>query len=186
MKNNKTPGLDGFTVDFFKFFWIDLGRFIQRSLNFAYQSGSLSVTQKQGITCLPKPNKQRDNLKTWRPISLLNVTYKMASTVISNRLKGVLDKLIHQDQKGFISGRFRGENIRLIYDVLFETQNQNIPGLLLSIDFEKAFDTVSWKFINKILDYFNFGVSIRKWLNIFQNGLNPAYFKMVLCLNYFI
>ena len=48
---------------FFKFFWIDLGRFIQRSLNFAYQSGSLSVTQKQGITCLPKPNKQRDNLK---------------------------------------------------------------------------------------------------------------------------
>ena len=94
----------------------------------------------------------------------------MASTVISNRLKGVLDKLIHQDQKGFISGRFRGENIRLIYDVLFETQNQNIPGLLLSIDFEKAFDTVSWKFINKILDYFNFGVSIRKWINIFQNG----------------
>ena len=64
MKNNKTPGLDGFTVEFFKFFWIDLGRFIQRSLNFAYQSGSLSVTQKQGIiTCLPKPNKQRDNLK---------------------------------------------------------------------------------------------------------------------------
>ena len=104
----------------------------------------MSVTQKQGIiTCLPKPNKQRDNLKNWRPISLLNVTYKMASTVISNRLKGVLDKLIHQDQKGFISGRFIGENIRLIYDVLFETQNQNIPGLLLSIDFEKAFDTVS-------------------------------------------
>ena len=54
MKNNKTPGPDGFTVEFFKFFWIDLGRFIQRSLNFAYQSGSLSVTQKQGIiTCLP-------------------------------------------------------------------------------------------------------------------------------------
>ena len=72
----------------------------------------------------------------------------MASTVISNRLKGVLDKLIHQDQKGFISGRFIGENIRLIYDVFFETQNQNIPRLLLSIDFEKAFDTVSWKFIN--------------------------------------
>ena len=100
----------------------------------------------------------------------MNVTYKMASTVISNRLKGVLDKLIHQDQKGFISGRFIGENIRLIYDVLFETQNQNIPGLLLSIDFEKAFDTVSWKFINKTLDYFNLGVSIRKWINIFQTG----------------
>ena len=124
-------------------------RFIQRSLSFAYQSGSLSVTQKQGIiTCLQKQNKQRDNLKKyWRPISLLNVTYKMESTVILNRLKGVFDELIHQDQNGFISGRFIGGKYSI--DVLFETQNQNIPGLLLSIDFEKAFDTVSWKFGNK-------------------------------------
>ena len=61
----------------------------------------------------------------------------------------VLDKLINQDQKGFIAGKFIGENVRLIYDVLFETKNQDIPGMILSIDFEKAFDTVSWKFIKK-------------------------------------
>ena len=129
----------------------------------------MSVTQKQGIiTCLQKQNKQRDNLKNWRPISLLNVTCKMESTVILNRLKGVFDELIHQDQNGFISGRFIGGKYSI--DVLFETQIQNIPGLLLSIDFEKAIDTVSWKFGNKILDYFNFGVSIRKWINIFQTG----------------
>ena len=74
MKNNKSPGLDGFTVEFFKFFWTDIGIFILRSLNYGYRSGSLSVTQKQGIiTCLPKPNKSRENLKNWRPISLLNV-----------------------------------------------------------------------------------------------------------------
>ena len=104
------------------------------------------MTQKQGvITCLPKPNKSRHYLKNWRPISLLNVVYKLASSVISNRLKTVLDKLINQDQKGFIAGRFIGENVRLIYDVLFETKNQDIPGMILSIDFEKAFDTVSWK-----------------------------------------
>ena len=122
MKNNKTPGLDGFTVEFFKFFWIDIGHFVHRSVNYAYRTGSLSVTQKQGIiTCLPKPNKSRENLKNWRPISLLNVIYKLASTVISNRLKSVLHKLIHDDQKGFIAGRFIGENIRLIYDVIFET-----------------------------------------------------------------
>ena len=61
----------------------------------------------------------------------------------------VLDKLINQDQKGFIAGKFIGENVRLIYDVLFETKNQDIPGMILWIDFEKAFDTVSWKFIKK-------------------------------------
>ena len=163
--------MDGFTVEFFKFFWVDIGQFTLRSLNFGYRTGSLSITQKQGIiTCIPKPNKPRINLKNWRPISLLNVTYKLASAVISNRLKTVLDKVIHENQKGFIAGRFLGENVRLIYDVLFESKKQNIPGLLLSIDFEKAFDTVSWKFISIVLDYFNFGRSIKTWISLFQNG----------------
>ena len=171
MKNNKTPGMDGLAVEFFKFFCVDLGHFILRSLNYGYRIGSLSTAQKQGlITCLPKPNKARDKLKNWRPISLLNVIYKMASTAISNRIKSVLQNLIYDDQKGFISGRFIGENIRLLYDVLFETRKQNIPGLLLSVDFEKAFDTVSWKFIQKTLTYFNFGDSMKKWIKVFQNG----------------
>lgn len=171
MKNSKTPGNDGFTAEFFKFFWIDLKFFVLKSLNYAYNSGSLSITQRQGIiTCLPKPNKSPFYLKNWRPISLLNVVYKLASTVIASRLKTVLQKIIHEDQKGFIAGRFIGENIRLIYDILFETKQQEIPGLLLSIDFQQAFDSVSWKFIDKTLDYFNFGPSFKKWIKIFQNG----------------
>ena len=142
-----------------------------RSINYGYQSGSLSITQKQGnITCLPKPNKSRHLLKNWRPISLLNVVYKMASAVIANRLKTVLDKLISEEQKDFIAGRFIAENVRTIYDILFETKNQELPGLILSIDFEKAFDTVSWKFIMKVLKYFNFGPSVIKWIHLFQNG----------------
>ena len=171
MKNDKSPGLDGFTVEFFKFFWIDLGNFILRSLNFGYNNGTLSVTQKQGIiTCLPKQDKNRVFLKNWRPISLLNVIYKLASSVIANRIKTQLSNVIHEDQKGFIAGRYIGENVRLIYDVLFETKKQNIPGMILSVDFEKAFDTVSWKFIEKVLKYFNFGPSIISWIKLFQNG----------------
>ena len=84
------------------------------------------------------------------------------SSVIEKRLKSVLDKIISDDQKGFISGRYIGENIRTIYDILFETKQQNIPGLMLSIDFQQAVDTVSWKFIEKTLYYFNFGPSIKK------------------------
>ena len=136
MKNLKTPGNDGFTAEFFKLFWTDLKFFILNSLNYGYRTGSLSITQKQGIiTCLPKPNKSPFYLKNWRPISLLNVIYKLASSVITARLKTVLHKLIHEDQKGFISGRFIGENIRQIYDILFETKQQQLPGLILSIDF---------------------------------------------------
>ena len=123
MRNSKTPGNDRFTAEFFKFFWIDLKMFVLNSLNYGYRTGSLSVTQKQGIiTCLPKPNKSPLFLKNWHPIPLLNVIYKLASSVLASHLKSVLHKLIYEDQKGFISGRFIGENIRLIYDVLFETK----------------------------------------------------------------
>ena len=171
MKNSKTPGSDGFTAEFFKFFWVDLKYIILNSLNYGYRTGTFSITQRQGIiTCLPKPNKSPFYLKNWRPISLLNVIYKLASSVIATRLKSVLHKIINQDQKGFISGRFIGENIRLIYDILFETKQQEIPGLILSIDFQQAFDSVSWKFIHKTLDYFNFGPSFKRWIEIFQNG----------------
>ena len=78
---------------------------------------------------------------------MLNVIYKLASSVIANRLKIVLTRIMNEDQKGFISGRFKGEIIRLIHDIVFETKEQNRPGLLLSIDFQHAFDSVSWKFI---------------------------------------
>jgi hypothetical protein len=152
MKNNKSPGPDGFTVEFFKFFFIDLGAFLVRSLNFGFNVEKLSVTQCQGlITCIPKDDKPKQYLKNWRPISLLNVTYKIASACIANRLKRVLDKIIGPTQNGFIKGRFIGDNIRLLYDIMKYTEIENIPGMLVMIDFEKAFDSISWSFNEKCL-----------------------------------
>ena len=168
-------------------FWFALGMFILRSINYGYRTGSLSITQKQGIiiTCIPKPNKSRHYLKNWQPISLLNVVYKLASTVIANRLKTILDNVINEDQKGFISGRFIGENIRLIYDILYETKNQDIPGLLLSIDFQQASDSISWKFASKTLDYFNFGPSFKSWIKLFQKGTKSCILQNGFLSEYF-
>ena len=100
--------------------------------------------------------------------------------MIAKRIKIVLDSLIHGDQKGFISGRFIGENVKLIYDILIETKNQNLPGLILSVHFEKAFDMVSRKFIEKVFDYFNFGPSVKSWIKLFQKGSESLY-KTVIC-----
>ena len=120
MPNNKSPGSDGFPPEFYKMFWVTLGKFVTRSLNHAFQSGEYSTTQKQGvITCLPKQNKDRQLLKNWRPITLLNTDYKIASTVLATRMKSVLPKLIHENQKGFLKGRFIGENTRLVYVLSF-------------------------------------------------------------------
>lgn len=175
MKNDKSPGSDGFTTEFFKFFWIDIGYFIVRSINYSYNIKEMSNTQKLGIiTCIPKPDKQKEYLKNWRPISLLNCVYKIASGCIANRIKKTLDTLISKDQTGFIKGRFIGENIRLIYDIMQYTDINNMPGLLLLVDFEKAFDSVSWEFIQKVLSIFNFKDSIKCWIQTLYNNAESA------------
>ena len=107
--------------------------------------------------------------KKWRPITLLNVSYKIASGFIANRIKRVLPNNIYSDQAGFINGRCISENTRLLYDIIHYTEKRNIPELLLLIDFEKAFVSVSWSFIKKKLSFFRFGSDIKKvdW-NILQ------------------
>lgn len=175
MKNGKSPGLSGFSAEFFKVFWGQLRIFILRSLNCGYKTGELSITQKQGIiTCIPKDNKPKIFLKNWRPLTLLDTIYKLASGAIASRLKTVLDSIINKDQTGFIKGRSIVENIRVIYDVMKFTEEQHIPGLLLLIDFEKAFDSLSWNFLNNALEHLNFGESIRKWVKIFYKNITSA------------
>ena len=175
MKNNKSPGTSGFSVDFFKVFWKQLGNFVVRAINLGFLQGELSITQQNGlIVCIPKENKCRNNLKNWRPITLLNTIYKIASGSIASRIKNVLDKLIATEQTGFIKDRYIGENTRLVYDLLQFTEEQNIPGLLLLIDFEKAFDSLSWSFIHKVPQFFNFGPSIRNWISTLYKNSSSA------------
>ena len=116
------------------------------------------------ITCIPTGDKPRQYMKKWRPISLLNTVYKLASSCIAEWIILVLPILISNDQTGFIPGRYIGENTRLIYDILHFTEEQDILGILLLIDFEKAFDSISWMFIESVLDFFNFGFSIKQWV----------------------
>ena len=89
-------------------------------------------------------------------------------------MKRILEKLIDLDQTGFISGRYIGDNIRLIYDMLKFTEENDIPGLLLLIDFEKAFDSISWDFLLSVLKFFNFGESIINWVKVFYNNISSA------------
>ena len=132
----------------------------------------MSYSLKQCIiSCIPKGNKPRNLLKNWRPISLLSVIYKMNYLAIANRLKRVLKIIISKMQTGFLSGRFIGENARLIYDILHITEEKQIPGLLMLIDFEKAFDSVSWDFLYAVLKFFNFGDAFIKWITIFNKNI---------------
>ena len=100
MKNNKSPGNSGFTSEFYKTFFNKIGHFLVRSINCGFDTGILSITQRQGvITCLPKEGKNTQLLSNWRPISLLNVSFKIASACIAQRIRNVLHKLINSNQK---------------------------------------------------------------------------------------
>ena len=119
MKNNKSPGGDGFTSNFYKVFWNKIGHFVVRALNHAFISRSFSPNVKIGtITCIPKDNKPKKFLKNWRPVTLLNVLYKLTSGSIANRMKHILDHIISSDQTGFLRDRLIGENTRLVYDIM--------------------------------------------------------------------
>jgi hypothetical protein len=77
-----------------------------------------------------------------------------------------MEKLIHENQSGFVKGRFIGENIRMIDDLLNKLKSSNKTGFLLLLDFEKAFDSIEWQYMHKILEKFNFGPSFRNWIKI--------------------
>ena len=90
MKNDKSPGSDGFPVELFEFFGKDSGNLISKCINECYVDGAFSFVQRQRvIICIPKPEKDRKYIKNWRPITLLNVVYKMALTCIASRVKSV-------------------------------------------------------------------------------------------------
>lgn len=143
MDSDKTPGTDGLPAEFYKVFWKDISPFLILALNFAFESGYLSVTQRRGvIKLIPKKDAELYIIKDWRPIALLNTDYKIVAKAIANRIKLVLPSLINHDQTGFLKGRFIGENIRLIDCVIQYATEKNIPGLLLFKDFKKVFDSL--------------------------------------------
>ena len=162
MKNGKTPCIDGFLPEFFLVFWGKLKFFILRAMNHAYEYGE-------------EVDKPRQFIKNWRPISLLSVIHKIGSRAIANHIKKFLGNVISPEQSGFISGWYIGDSTRLIYVLTSIAEQKNIPGLLMLVDFEKAFDSISWNFLYAVLKLLGFGPSIIKWIHTFNKKYQSNY-----------
>ena len=168
MVTDKSPGTDGLPCEFYKVFWNDVAEILIHSFNYSYEIGKLSISQRRGIIKLiPKKDANLNSIKNWRPLTLLNCDYKIATKAIASCIRTFLPKLVSDDQTSFIRDRLIGENIRLIDSVIKFSKANNMPGLLLFLDFEKAFDTLEWPFIRKTFQYFGFGPSLLNWLKVF-------------------
>ena len=175
MKNNKSPGLDGFTTNFYNFFWPDLKLALLESYLYSYNNGQLSDGQRRGILSLiPKKDRDLRYLKSWRPVSLLSTDYKILAKALTNRLQKVIGNLISQDQVGYIKGRLIGENVRIIEDMIEYTNKNDILGLLVLIDFEKAFDTIEWDFLFKTLKSYNFDKTFINWIKLLYSNITAC------------
>ena len=175
MANDKTPGPDGLTVEFYKTFWDDICHILIMTYDWAFEAGDLAYDQYEGIIRLiPKAGRDPLDKKNWRPITLLNVDYKILSKVLAGRLKVVIPRLVSHDQCGFVAKRYIGENIRLIIDLMEYMDQKHSEGILVSLDIEKAFDSVAHNFIIKVLQVFGFGPNFIRWIQIFQLDAQSA------------
>ena len=173
MSKNKAPGPDGFPAEFYITFWGELKSLFLSCIKYSIVMGELSPTQSQGIiTLIPKKGKNPLSPSSYRPITLLNCDYKLISKLVNNRMKRFLKTLTHSDQSGFVKGRYIGDNIRLLFDIIDYTEFKHLPGAVLFVDFFKAFDSLKWKFLFKVLKKYGFSLATISMVKLLYKNSN--------------
>ena len=177
LQTGKSPGSDGLPTEFYLSFWDDLGDFLVLVLNERYRLGVLTYSQRESLLRLLYKKDDRRLPKNWRPISLLNTDYKLASKAITERLKPVMNSIVHRDQTCGVVGRSIFSNLQLIRDTLDMIDKTDEPGILVTLDQEKAFDRVDHEFLMRTLAKFGFGPSFCNWVALFYNDV----FSRIIC-----
>uniref|UniRef100_A0A670II53 Reverse transcriptase domain-containing protein n=1 Tax=Podarcis muralis TaxID=64176 RepID=A0A670II53_PODMU len=153
MKTGKAPGPDGLSAKYYKILEEHLAPVLKDVINNIFQGGKTPASWKEAyITLIPKTEKDKTDIKNYRPISLLNNDYKIFADIMASRLKKLLTKYIHKDQMGFLPNRHQKENVRHILNIIeYLDMRIDVPAALIFIDAEKAFDNVSWEFLLQCL-----------------------------------
>ena len=158
LKSAATPGGDGLTVSFYKRFWKLLVDPLFAVYKRAIKERKLNRTARRGIiTLIPKKLKDETLVKNWRGITICNNDYKIFAKLIANRLQVVAEDLIGTQQNGFVPGRSIAFNILETVEIVSYLNKKNLPGIVVMVDFEKCFDHISHKAIEKVFQYFGFG-----------------------------
>ena len=146
------------------------------------------MASSQCILSLIYKKGERENLKNWRPLTLLNVDYKIIAKCFALRFKPLIPSLINSNQKGYVNGRFINESNRFIQDIItYYADTENIDGLIVFLDQTKAFDRVEWPWVKMCLQRFGFGEKTVDWVNMLlkfsltaiqTNGFVSEYFSI--------
>ncbi|KAJ1275668.1 hypothetical protein BS78_05G153400 [Paspalum vaginatum] len=165
MDKNSAPGPDGFGPSFYNAAWQTIKEEVM-ALLCAFHSGHLELERinRSYLVLLPKKPAALE-MTDFRPICLQNSSVKIVSKVLTTRLQGVIGKLIHLDQTGFLKGRSISENFVYAMELVQCCHKRRLPTLVLKLDFAKAFDTVQWPALMDVLAARGFSQKWRGWVH---------------------
>ncbi|KAL3682038.1 hypothetical protein R1sor_000060 [Riccia sorocarpa] len=155
-KSEKSPGADGMTTEVLRELWSDSKHDVIEFVNFFWGTDQLSWKQQAGIIKLIPKDGNRELIKNWRPLTLLNTGYKLVSKIMANRLKDLLPSLVEPQQKGFIQGRKIADSVLNFIMCQEWAEQSEQASLFIKLDFEKAYDRVDHSYLWDVLKAMNF------------------------------
>ena len=164
-QRNKTPGLDGIPIDFYLKYSNSVSIVLCRLYNYYLELSELNDSAYDGvITLIFKGKGERFLRENWRPITLLNLDYKIFTKILARRLEKVMSTLVHPDQTSSVPGRNISDSLAHVFCIVNHAKEHNAQALILSVDHQSAFDVVEWEFIFRTLTAMNFGPRFLAWL----------------------
>ena len=171
LKNNRAPGIDGFSGEYYKAYVNELTPVLCKVYNYALTKEDPPGSWSEAIiSVIHKDNKDPTQCASYRPISLLCVDLKILTSIIAKRIQNYIHKLVKPDQTGFINNRQGVDNVRRALNLQASAAKRDTPSMLLSLDAEKAFDRVDWTFLQQTLRYMGFNNTFVKWIGIFYKN----------------
>ena len=163
MNENKSPGPDGLTKEWYECHWLKIKNPYMNAVREIESRHELTEMQKRGAIKISHKKGERNLIKNYRPITLLNVDLKIITKALSERLKTVLPKIIHQNQT-CVPGRHIDSSVHIIQNLIDHANINNRNLALIFIDQEKAFDRMSHDFILKTLEKYGLGPYFIQWV----------------------
>ncbi|KAL0399880.1 UNVERIFIED_CONTAM: Retrovirus-related Pol polyprotein from type-2 retrotransposable element R2DM [Sesamum radiatum] len=163
--DTKAPGPDGFSACFFKKAWNIVGDQVCLAVTDFFRSGRLLRQLNHCIIALVPKSEHSPTVADYRPISCCNVIYKAITKIIADRLSTVLEHLIDRSQAAFVGGRSITDNIFLAQEMVRQYTRKRIsPRCTINVDLRKAFDSVSWTFLSRVLHGYGFPPPFITWI----------------------
>ena len=188
MQSGKSPGPDGFCVKFYKISSSLLSPLLLAMFTESFDSGHLPPTLTQAsISLLAKKDKDPTLCESYRPISLLNVDFKILAKALALRLETLLPSIISVDQSGFIQKRHSFHNVRRLFNVIYTPSQSDAQEIIVSLDAEKAFDWVEWTYHFATMQKFGLSPSFVSWVKLLysspmasvcSNSVHSPYFQL--------